>query len=449
MKKESFFHHIMKKTNRTYSLSFFLILTVLLTGSALSHSFAQISSFIPSDWKFESQRDDLSPLHYINKNLKFRNNYTLTLEGGGKEYANGCWTATSEIFPGKAYRFRVYFKTEKVEEPWRSVLTRIIWFEENGQQVGRAEYPRTLRQKSSENWEVNEQIYIAPAKARKAKIELVYRWDADGRVHFGDFSFTETDTIPERIVNISTVFHYPRGSKGTRENLDQFSRFIAEAGNNKADIVCLPEAMTMAGTGLNYVSAAEPVPGPTTSYLGDVAKKHNLYIVAGILEKEGNVVYNTAVLIDRKGSLAGKYRKVCLPREEIEGGITPGTDFPVFDTDFGRIGIMICWDVTFPEVARALALKGAEIILMPIWGGNLTLAQARAIENQIYLVTSGYNFKSAIFGYTGEILTEADDSKKVVSLEVDLNKQILWPWLGDLKNRIPRELPSGVEIMLK
>ena len=109
-----------------------------------------------------------------------------------------------------------------------------------------------------------------------------------------------------------------------------------------------------------------------------IAKKYNLYIVAGIYEKDGDTVYNTAVLISRTGEYAGKYRKVCLPREEIQGGITPGKSLPVFDTDFGRIGLMICWDVFFPEPARTLAHKGAEVIFLPIWGGNLTLAKARA-----------------------------------------------------------------------
>ena len=112
--------------------------------------------------------------------------------------------------------------------------------------------------------------------------------------------------------------------------------------------------------------------------MGNIARQYNLYIVAGLLEKDGNVVYNTAVLIDKKGKIVGKYRKISLPREEIDGGITPGDETPVFDTDFGRIGMMICWDVTFPETARALAKQGAEVIFLPIAGGHLKLAMARA-----------------------------------------------------------------------
>ncbi len=444
--KENLISGETKRINLLSPFNFIFISIFMLNVCLNTFICAQTIIFEPSDWKFECQREELTPLNYINKKIKFRNNYTLTLAGGNKEYANGSWVNTINISPEKYYRFRVYFKAEKVEQPWRSVLARVIWMKENGEEIGVAEYPRTLLQKSPENWSIIEQIYKTPQDARKAKLELAYRWDGNGKVHFGECLFEEVNEIPSRIVKIATIFHYPRGTKSSAENIEQFGKLIAKAGEDKADIVCLPEAATMAGTGLKYVSAAEPVPGPSTRQLGEIARKNNLYIVAGILERDGSVVYNTAVLIDRNGSLAGKYRKVCLPREEIDGGVTPGNDFPVFDTDFGRIGMMICWDVTFPEVARALALKGAEMILMPIWGGNINLARARAIENQIYLISSGYNFKSAVFDYTGEIVAEADETNKVVSTEVNLNEQILWPWLGDLKNRIPRELPSGVNI---
>ena len=108
-----------------------------------------------------------------------------------------------------------------------------------------------------------------------------------------------------------------------------------------------------------------------------------------------------------------KYRKVSLPREEIDGGLTPGKSFPVFDTDFGRIGLMTCWDVFFPESARSLAGKGAEIIFLPIWGGNLDLARARAIENQVYLVSSTYDMKTGIFNREGKLIVEGSETDPV------------------------------------
>ena len=114
----------------------------------------------------------------------------------------------------------------------------------------------------------------------------------------------------------------------------------------------------------------------------------------------------------------------------------------MFDTDFGRVGMMICWDLSYPEVARRLAAQGAEVILMPIWGGQELLARARAQENQLYLVTSGYDFRTAIFDRTGATLVQADTDKAVIVTEVDLNQRQLWPWLGDWRSRIWREAPA-------
>jgi predicted amidohydrolase len=110
---------------------------------------------------------------------------------------------------------------------------------------------------------------------------------------------------------------------------------------------------------------------------------------------------------------------------------------------------MICWDVSFPETARTLAQKGAEVIFLPIWGGNLTLTKARAIENQVYIVSSSYDMISAVFDQEGEVLKQATTGNPVVVTEVDLSKQKLWPWLGDFKNRIPTEMPPQKAIQDK
>jgi predicted amidohydrolase len=270
---------------------------------------------------------------------------------------------------------------------------------------------------------------------------MVYRWDSDGTVNYEEAALEKVSSPEPRLVRLATVRYRPPRSSTARENLERFARLIEQAAAQRADAVCLPEAITLVGTGRSYVEAAEQVPGPTTEFLGNLARAHRLYIVAGILERDGAEVHNTAVLLDRDGKLAGTYRKVCLPREESDGGVAPGGEFRTFDTDFGRIGIMICWDVAFPEPARELALDGAEVIFLPIWGGNTTLARARAIENQVYLVSSSYDMETGVFGLEGELIAEATDAQPVVVVEVDLGKKKDWPWLGDFKNRIPRELP--------
>jgi predicted amidohydrolase len=201
------------------------------------------------------------------------------------------------------------------------------------------------------------------------------------------------------------------------------------------------------GTGKPLAEVSETIPGPTTQTLGALAKKLNCYIVAGIYERVGKVVYNTAVMLGRDGKLAGKYRKTHLPREEVEAGLTPGDEYPVFDTDFGRVGLMICWDVQFPEPCRAMALQGAEVILLPIWGGSEVLARARAIENHVFLVTSSYDMETVIVDPTGKVLAQADhNGKPIAAAELHLDRKIVQPWLGDMKTRTWRERRPDIPV---
>ena len=177
-----------------------------------------------------------------------------------------------------------------------------------------------------------------------------------------------------------------------------------------------------------------------------MARRKRAYISARIYERHGVAIYNTAVLMDREGKLAGKYRKVYLPREEIEGGITPGNDYPVFETDFGKVGMMICWDIQYADPARALALRGAELILTPIWGGNETLGKARAIENRVFIASSGYDYPTQIMDPDGEILALAKDEGAVAFTTIDLNRRYLEPWLGDMRGRFMKELRLDVPV---
>jgi len=413
------------------------LLFVLVFWSSVRASGQQTAT----EWRFESQRKEIAPQWYIDSNTTYKGQPTLAIAGAGKDYANGHWYSIINVEPGEYFQFESNFMMSNVEESDRNILARVIWQDSSGKNVGYPEYPATLASTTNDGWNYLKQLYRVPGGAKKAKIELVYRWDADGVVHFGGTSFYKTTAPNPRVVRVATIHHRPHNSKSSQDNLVQFSELIAKAAKEKADIVCLPEGITLVGTSLNYISASEPVPGPTTKFLGAIASKYKLYIVAGILEKNGDTVFNTAILIDRNGNLAGKYRKVSLPQEEIDGGITPGNSFPVFETDFGKIGLMICWDVTFPEAARTLAQKGAEIIFLPIWGGDVNLAKARAIENQLYLVSSTYDMISAVFDQEGKVVKEATNNDPVAVVELDLNKRKLWPWIGDLKSRIFREVP--------
>jgi predicted amidohydrolase len=145
-----------------------------------------------------------------------------------------------------------------------------------------------------------------------------------------------------------------------------------------------------------------------------------------------------------------------MPQTEIEGGLSPGSEYPVFRTDFGIIGIQICYDNFFPEVSRSLALKGAEIIFLPIWGDTRgdfyewdIVARARAIDNAVYLVASMYDGpdKSLIIDPDGKILPDDDGFKGLKTASIDLSKRTFERWLsvngyGEWKNLFPQERRS-------
>ncbi|MCU0871911.1 MAG: sulfatase-like hydrolase/transferase [Pirellulaceae bacterium] len=406
---------------------------------------AEAVASAPEGWQPFAARDEIAPLWWIARPDAAANPdaYLLGLAGRGDDWVDGRWQRRVAVSGDKHYRFSARYRGTNLAAPARSVLARVLWFDAAGKQLERAEYPATESLPGDDGWTALSAVYRAPSGAAQAQLELHLRWAANAEVLWQGGELTETAAPPPRPVRLAAIHHRPRGSKSPQENLEQFAALIDEAAVKKADIVCLPEGITVVGTGKPYADVAEPIPGPSTEFLGRKAAEHQLYLVAGLYERAGKVIHNTSVLIGRDGRLAGKYRKVCLPSEEIDGGITPGKDYPVFDTDFGRVGMMICWDLSYPEVARRLASQGAEVILMPIWGGQELLARARAQENQLYLVTSGYDFRTAIFDRTGDTLVQAETDKAVIVTEVDLNQRQLWPWLGDWRSRVWREAPAN------
>jgi predicted amidohydrolase len=283
----------------------------------------------------------------------------------------------------------------------------------------------------------------APADATKVRLELFFGWSPGGTVWWDDVSFGPVDAPKPRSVKVATVYHRPDGNKSARENIEEFCGWIDRAAQSAPDIVVLPEGMTMVGTSFSCADVAEPIPGPTSERMGEMARKHNCYIVACYNERDGKAVYNTAILVDRKGRLVGKYRKLYIPRNEVTDGELPGQDAVVFHTDFGTVGMMICWDVQYPEPAQLMALKGAEIIFLPIWGGSEHLIKARAIEDHVFVVTSGYDVPSMIVDPEGTVLATARASGKgkgeVAVAEIDLNRRYVDHWDGYMRAVLMKE----------
>lgn len=222
-----------------------------------------------------------------------------------------------------------------------------------------------------------------------------------------------------------------------------------EAAKENADIVIFPELILSAGYGLGnkFYDIAEPLPGPATEKLGKKALQHKMYIIAGIAERDlTGTVYNTAVILGRDGNLVGSYRKTHL-FTLTESFFALGSELDVFDLDFGRVAIPICYDLEFPEPARVLCLKGAEMLLTMTahWRGTgtvgtpenfiQTIYAARALENRVPVVLAnrvGYDPSlddhfiglSRIVDANGmTIASMPDDKEGMIVATLDINEE--------------------------
>jgi len=418
---------------------------------------------VPPGWHTAAPRDEIRPAFAYEPTRGRSGKGAFVIQADAREGLDGFWTRTFTVKGGQYYQFRAFRRLRHVASPRRSAMVRLLWQDDRGQPVLRdepamtnflkgftptaeAEHPMD-KTTDARAWTEVSDLYRAPSKATRVVVELHLQWAPRGRAEWSDISLAETTAPAGRKVRLATVHFRPKDGKTPADKCRLFAPLIEDAARQRADLVVLPETLTYYGTGLRLVDCAEPVPGPSTDYFGGLAKQHDLYIVAGLVERDRHLVYNVAVLIGPDGKLAGKYRKVCLPRDEIAAGVAPGNDYPVFDTRFGKVGLMVCYDGFFPEVARQLSNRGAEVIAWPVWGCNPTLASARACENHVYVVSSTYEDVSrnwmvtAVFDHEGKTIARADQWGTVAVAEVDLDQRLHWPSLGDFKADLPRHRP--------
>ena len=235
--------------------------------------------------------------------------------------------------------------------------------------------------------------------------------------------------MPRKILVTTTAFH-GSGKPAVEENIEAARRLLEGACALRPDIVCLPEVFGSVGVEYEHAEeVAQPVPGPITDMVAEVARCHSTYVICPLLEKRDGQVYNSAVMIDRSGQIAGVYEKVHPVTSSsdytvLEHGVTPGSEPKVFETDFGRLGILICFDINWPEEWAKLKRRGAEVVFWPsAYSGGFPL-QAYAFLHNYYVVTSTH-VESRIIDVTGEIVAQTGRLDPIASAQIDLEKVLL------------------------
>ena len=239
-----------------------------------------------------------------------------------------------------------------------------------------------------------------------------------------------------RLTTVSWGPHPPaEGADPVESNVSQAIATIDMAAQDGGDLIVLSEILAHRHMPAPEAhERAEPVPGPITERLGEAARRHGCYIVAGMYERSGEDVHNVAVLIDRAGEVAGVYRKLFPTPGEIEEGITPGTQVPVFETDFGRVGMAICWDLHFPrEVGWPMAEQGVQLICWPsMYAGGFQLRMWAYLFGA-YVVSSWPGQVCEIIDMNGYPLAGTNYGYPIASADVNFERDVFLRCTGRTK----------------
>ncbi|REL33557.1 acyltransferase [Rhodohalobacter sp. SW132] len=254
-----------------------------------------------------------------------------------------------------------------------------------------------------------------------------------------------------------------------KQNLEHTETLIREAAAEGANVICLQELFNTeyfcSRVDQKNFELAESIPGPATNHLAKVAAELSVVLLVPLFEKaSAGIYFNSMAVIDADGSLLGIYRKMHIPEDpgfHEKYYFTPGDlGYKVFDTAYGKIGTLICWDQWFPEAARITALKGADLLVYPTAIGTLhtessdekqqflnawkTIQRSHAIANGCYVAgvnRVGREEKSLFWGNSfvagpfGDILAEAGEGEQILSVQIDPSQiepqRQTWPFMRD------------------
>jgi predicted amidohydrolase len=258
---------------------------------------------------------------------------------------------------------------------------------------------------------------------------------------------TSSKTPPRKVIVGTTMQSFWGQYPGLRSRLDQLTGMVdqmaaqaRQAHGRGLDLAILPETAITGEAGDDALAHAVAFEGEVSDAFARKAREHGCYIVVPTYlldSKEKKLCSNAAILIGRKGEAVGTYRKVhlvvSLERQTMEGGSTPGDAFPVFDCDFGKLGIQICYDMEFAEGWAELSRRGAELIAWPTQSPQTSQPAFRAREHRCYIVSSTWRHNASIFEPTGKIAAQIKPPQTILVHELDLSYALL-PWSSKLRN---------------
>jgi predicted amidohydrolase len=227
---------------------------------------------------------------------------------------------------------------------------------------------------------------------------------------------------------------------------------IDQAAADKPDIIVLPETFIGSGN-----SQAETVPGPTTDFLAKKARKYNCYLTAPMLEETKQGLRNAVILLDRKGNVCWKYYKYVPTINEMERDVIPGESISVYETDFGRIGAVICFDLNFHEIIKQYKKNRAELIIFPSMFRGGFQFRIWAYICQCYMVSATPGENSLIVNPLGRILAESSSFGRIIFnkinldfsvVHIDCNHSKVMAMKRKYKTRVELDIASPEAVML-
>lgn len=252
---------------------------------------------------------------------------------------------------------------------------------------------------------------------------------------------------------VATVCQNGRFFDSVEKNRDYVVGLLKQALHVGPDIICLPETFTTVSLPDGGAGHPEPVPGPTTDMVANIARENNCYVICPIVTKRDGIVRNSAVIIGRNADIVGIYDKrqpvTTSPDYTVfEHGVTPGAvPTPVFDLDFGRVGIQICYDAGFPESWQEIADSGARLVFWPsAYNGGFSL-RAYAWLHHMYIVTAVQADRSRIIDPLGAVRASTDQRLQCVYKDINLDYAVChWDFNYSIPDQIQAAYRDRVEI---